>query len=49
MYATIAVLWAAAIAYSVNEYRKDKEHESVLAVEEEARRRAAEEGARTPA
>ncbi|WP_061290122.1 sulfite exporter TauE/SafE family protein [Herbidospora cretacea] len=48
-YLTIAVLWAAAIAYSVKEYRKDKEYESGRAVEEEARRRAAEEGERAPA
>ncbi|MEU4409669.1 sulfite exporter TauE/SafE family protein [Streptosporangium sp. NPDC023963] len=42
-YITIAVLWAAAIAYSVREYRRDRDNETVEAVEEEERRRAAEQ------
>jgi len=37
-YAAIAVVWAAAIAYSVREYRKDKAHESVEAYEAELRK-----------
>ncbi|MFC4009328.1 sulfite exporter TauE/SafE family protein [Nonomuraea purpurea] len=42
-YVAIAVLWAAAIAYSVREYRRDKAHESVEAVEDETRRTTTEE------
>ncbi|GAA2879528.1 sulfite exporter TauE/SafE family protein [Streptosporangium fragile] len=42
-YITIAVLWAAAIAYSVREYRRDREHETVEAIEEEIRHRSGEE------
>ena len=42
-YITIAVIWAAAVGYSVREYRKDKEHESVEAIEAELRKRQAEE------
>ncbi|MDA0638513.1 sulfite exporter TauE/SafE family protein [Nonomuraea sp. MCN248] len=37
-YLTIAVIWAAAIAYSVREYRKHKAQESVEAYEEELRK-----------
>ncbi|MEU3168661.1 sulfite exporter TauE/SafE family protein [Streptosporangium sp. NPDC006930] len=42
-YITIAVLWAAAIAYSVREYRRDRDNETVEAIEEEEKRRAAEQ------
>ncbi|MEV0589513.1 sulfite exporter TauE/SafE family protein [Nonomuraea sp. NPDC050310] len=42
-YIVIAVIWAAAIVYSVREYRRDKERESVEAVEAELARRAGEE------
>ncbi|MER5650761.1 sulfite exporter TauE/SafE family protein [Streptosporangium sp. NPDC002524] len=42
-YITIAVIWAAAIAYSVREYRRDRDNETVEAIEEEERRRAAEQ------
>ncbi|MEU8382540.1 sulfite exporter TauE/SafE family protein [Streptosporangium sp. NPDC048865] len=42
-YITIAVIWAAAIAYSVREYRRDRDNETVEAVEAEERRRAAEQ------
>ncbi|MBB2914527.1 hypothetical protein FHS43_005839 [Streptosporangium becharense] len=42
-YITIAVIWAAAVAYSVREYRRDREHETVEAVEAELRRRSGEE------
>ncbi|GLW05690.1 UPF0721 transmembrane protein [Microtetraspora sp. NBRC 13810] len=41
-YIVIAVIWVAAIVYSVREYRKDKAHESVEAVEAEAEKREAE-------
>ncbi|MDI9580605.1 MAG: sulfite exporter TauE/SafE family protein [Thermobispora sp.] len=46
VYIAIALVWAAAIAYSVREYRRNKEHESVEAVEAvetELRRPRAEE------
>ncbi|MFC6081084.1 sulfite exporter TauE/SafE family protein [Sphaerisporangium aureirubrum] len=46
-YIAIAVLWAAAVAYSVREYRRDQENESVEALEQEARRREAVEEAST--
>ncbi|MEO3803553.1 sulfite exporter TauE/SafE family protein [Nonomuraea sp. B1E8] len=39
-YVTIAVIWAAAIAYSVREYRRDKANESVEAIESGLRRKA---------
>ena len=42
-YTAIALIWAAAIAYSVREYRRHKEQESVDAVEAELRKRQAEE------
>jgi hypothetical protein len=42
-YLAIAVVWAAAIAYSVREYRRDKAAESVEAIESELRGRTAEE------
>ncbi|WP_219466208.1 sulfite exporter TauE/SafE family protein [Nonomuraea rhizosphaerae] len=42
-YIVIAVLWAAAIAYSVREWRRDREHESVEAVESEVKQRSEEE------
>ncbi|WP_440106627.1 sulfite exporter TauE/SafE family protein [Streptosporangium sp. H16] len=42
-YITIAVIWAAAIAYSVREYRRDRDNETVEAIEEEERRRAGEQ------
>ncbi|MGJ6965821.1 sulfite exporter TauE/SafE family protein [Streptosporangium sp. G11] len=42
-YITIAVIWAAAIAYSVREYRRDRDNETVEAIEAEERRRAAEQ------
>ncbi|TMR96263.1 sulfite exporter TauE/SafE family protein [Nonomuraea basaltis] len=42
-YTAIAVIWAAAIAYSVREYRRDKASESVEAIEPELRARTAEE------
>ncbi|WP_329082745.1 sulfite exporter TauE/SafE family protein [Streptosporangium sp. NBC_01469] len=42
-YIAIAVIWAAAIAYSVREYRRDRDNETVEAIEEEERRRAAEQ------
>ncbi|GAA5037433.1 hypothetical protein HNP84_003127 [Thermocatellispora tengchongensis] len=42
-YIAIAIIWAGAIAYSVREYRRDKEHESVEAVEAELNRRTEEE------
>lgn len=42
-YIVIALIWAGAIAYSVREYRRAKEHESVEAIEAELRRRRAEE------
>ena len=43
-YLVIAVIWVAAIAYSVREYRRDKVSESVEALEVELTRKAAEEG-----
>ncbi|MFE3447387.1 sulfite exporter TauE/SafE family protein [Nonomuraea sp. NPDC059194] len=46
-YLAIAALWAAAIAYSVREYRRDKVAESVEGVEVELGRREGE-GERTP-
>ncbi|MFI6511980.1 sulfite exporter TauE/SafE family protein [Streptosporangium sp. NPDC050855] len=42
-YITIAVIWAAAIAYSVREYRRDRDNETAEAIEAEERRRAAEQ------
>ncbi|MBB5081875.1 sulfite exporter TauE/SafE family protein [Nonomuraea endophytica] len=48
-YIVIAVIWVAAIVYSVREYRRDKENESVEAIEAELRQRAAEEGEKSPA
>ncbi|MFE0148477.1 sulfite exporter TauE/SafE family protein [Nonomuraea sp. NPDC059007] len=48
-YLVIAVIWVAAIVYSVREYRRDKENESVEAIEAELRQRAAEEGEKSPA
>ncbi|WP_440070251.1 sulfite exporter TauE/SafE family protein [Streptosporangium sp. OZ121] len=42
-YITIAVIWAAAVAYSVREYRRDRDNETVEAIEGEERRRAAEQ------
>lgn len=42
-YIAIAVIWAGAVAYSVREYRKDKEHESVEAIEAELRKHQEEE------
>ncbi|MFI7613539.1 sulfite exporter TauE/SafE family protein [Nonomuraea terrae] len=42
-YIAIAVIWVAAIVYSVREYRRDKARESVEAVEGELRARAGEE------
>lgn len=42
-YITIALIWAAAIAYSVREYRRDQANESVEAIEAELRQREAEE------
>ncbi|TDD02415.1 sulfite exporter TauE/SafE family protein [Nonomuraea deserti] len=39
-YVVIAVIWAAAIAYSVREYRRDKVNESVEAIESEPRRKS---------
>ncbi|MGC5013464.1 sulfite exporter TauE/SafE family protein [Streptosporangium sp. DT93] len=42
-YITIAVIWAAAIAYSVREYRRDRDNETTEAIEAEERRRAAEQ------
>ncbi|WP_327580480.1 sulfite exporter TauE/SafE family protein [Nonomuraea sp. NBC_00507] len=42
-YLAIAVIWAGAIAYSVREYRRDKAHESVEAIETDLRVRTAEE------
>ncbi|MFC4115259.1 sulfite exporter TauE/SafE family protein [Nonomuraea zeae] len=42
-YLVIAAIWAAAIAYSVREYRRDKANESVEALELELRRKATEE------
>ncbi|TDD22021.1 sulfite exporter TauE/SafE family protein [Nonomuraea diastatica] len=38
-YVIIAAIWAAAIAYSVREYRRDKANESVEGVESELRRK----------
>ncbi|NBE99282.1 sulfite exporter TauE/SafE family protein [Nonomuraea sp. KC401] len=38
-YVVIALIWAAAIAYSVREYRRDKAGESVEAIEAELRRK----------
>ncbi|MFI9550015.1 sulfite exporter TauE/SafE family protein [Nonomuraea endophytica] len=48
-YIVIALIWVAAIVYSVREYRRDKENESVEAIEAELRQRAAEEGEKSPA
>lgn len=42
-YTVIALIWAAAVAYSVREYRRDKENESVEAIEAELRKRRTEE------
>ncbi|MEU4833650.1 sulfite exporter TauE/SafE family protein [Streptosporangium sp. NPDC023615] len=42
-YITIAVIWAGAIAYSVREYRRDRDNETAEAIEAEERRRAAEQ------
>ncbi|MBB6349102.1 sulfite exporter TauE/SafE family protein [Nonomuraea muscovyensis] len=42
-YLIIAVIWAAAIAYSVRAYRRDKENETVEAIEGARRPSAAEE------
>ncbi|MFF5249539.1 sulfite exporter TauE/SafE family protein [Streptosporangium sp. NPDC000095] len=42
-YIAIAVLWAAAIAYSVREYRRDRDNETVEAIEEEEKKRRAAE------
>ncbi|MGW0805996.1 sulfite exporter TauE/SafE family protein [Nonomuraea sp. NPDC002799] len=42
-YIAIAIVWIGAIAYSVREYRRDKANESVEAVEDELRRKSAEE------
>ncbi|MDH2430544.1 sulfite exporter TauE/SafE family protein [Sphaerisporangium sp. TRM90804] len=44
-YILIALVWAAAIAYSVREYRKDKANESVEAIEALERQAAEEEAA----
>lgn len=41
-YTVIAVIWAAAIAYSVRAYRRDRANESVEAVEAELERRGTE-------
>ncbi|WP_327092181.1 sulfite exporter TauE/SafE family protein [Nonomuraea sp. NBC_01738] len=42
-YLAIAVLWVASIAYSLREYRRDKDNESVEGIEAEFGPRAAEE------
>ncbi|MER6178700.1 sulfite exporter TauE/SafE family protein [Streptosporangium sp. NPDC001681] len=42
-YIIIAVIWAAAIAYSLREYRRDRDNELAEAVEAEERRRAGEQ------
>ncbi|RBQ15619.1 sulfite exporter TauE/SafE family protein [Spongiactinospora rosea] len=42
-YIVIALIWAAAIAYSVREYRRDRDRESVEAAEHAQRERPAEE------
>ncbi|MEO3867480.1 sulfite exporter TauE/SafE family protein [Nonomuraea sp. B12E4] len=43
VYVAIAVIWVAAIAYSVREYRRDKASESVESVEAELRAQTAKE------
>ncbi|MET8054468.1 MULTISPECIES: sulfite exporter TauE/SafE family protein [unclassified Streptosporangium] len=42
-YIIIAAIWAAAIAYSLREYRRDRDNELAEAVEAEERRRAGEQ------
>ncbi|MEU0482410.1 sulfite exporter TauE/SafE family protein [Streptosporangium sp. NPDC006013] len=42
-YIAIAAIWAAAIAYSLREYRRDRDNELAEAVEAEERRRAGEQ------
>jgi len=46
-YTAIAVLWAAAVAYSVREYRRDRDNETAEAIEAEERRAAEQETAGT--
>ncbi|GAA3131574.1 sulfite exporter TauE/SafE family protein [Streptosporangium carneum] len=49
VYSAIVALWAAALAYSVREYRRDRAAESVEGVESGLRRRGDEQEAAAPA